>query len=38
MACKGAETRTPDATFEACAMHVNVNRTLLSNDNIYAVL
>lgn len=39
-ACRGAETRTPDITFTfvACAVHVNMNRTLLNNDNIYAIL
>lgn len=40
MACRGADTWTPGITFTfvTCAVHVNMNRTLLSNDNIYAIL
>lgn len=40
MACRGAETRTPDVTFTfvACAVHLHKNKTLLTNDNIYAIL
>lgn len=40
MAGRGAETRTPDINFAfvTCAVHLHMNKTLLINDTIYAIL
>lgn len=40
MVCRGAEARKPDITIltsVVCAVHLNINKTSLSNDNSYAI-
>lgn len=40
MVCRGAEARKPDIiilTSVVCAVHLNINKTSLRNDNSYAI-